>query len=155
MKKNTLPFFVLFVMALFPALILTYAIFNPEGMSYFHSVLMPLLKSTSKGGNVSLKHISSVQAFVGVCLLIGVVFYSKQVKNFVGSSGLLLSIAFFGTFYWMLIEQKFLSSARLSAHIILILVSLFLALSVAWPRRNKPSEQKEESSSKPPEMPQP
>ena len=150
MKKNALPFPAVFAMGLFPALILTYALFNPEGMSYFQSVLKPVWKIVTKTGPGSLKQFGSVQAFVGVCLAIGVVYYSNQVMNYVGVSGLFLSMAFFGTFYWMLIEQKILASERLSAHIILILVSLFLALSVAWPRRPKAEEPPPESPSEPP-----
>lgn len=144
MKNQDFPFPALFAMGFFPALLLAYAMFNPEGMSYFQSVLKPAWAILSSNKPEGWKQFNSIQAFVGVCLLIGIVFYSKQVVNFVGSTGLFLSIAFFGTFYWMLIEQKLLPSERLSAHIILILVSLFLGMSVAWPRRAKPEEPKDE-----------
>ncbi|TNE51170.1 MAG: hypothetical protein EP343_03525 [Deltaproteobacteria bacterium] len=137
MKNRSLPMSALFALGFFPALLLMYAIFNPEGMSYFQNVLKPLWKLAAAGKLKISVHLNSVQAFVGVCLAIGVVFFTKQVIRFVGVAGLLLAIAFFGTFYWMLMEQKLLPSERVSAHLILLLVSVFLGVSVAWPVRSQ------------------
>lgn len=136
MKNRTFPPPALFAMGFFPALLLMYAIFNPEGMSYFQNVLKPLWKLAAAEKLKLSEHLNSVQAFVGVCLAIGVVFYAKQVVRFVGTTGFLLAMAFFGTFYWMLMEQKLLPSERVSAHLILLLVSIFLGVSVAWPARS-------------------
>ena len=135
MTKDSIPLFGIFLLGLLPALLLTYALFNPEGTSYFQSVVAPVWKALRLGTPKPYASVNSVSAFIGVCLLIGIVFYAKQVANFVGVLGLVLSIAFFSTFYWMLIEQKLLPSERISAHVQLILISLFLATSVTWPRR--------------------
>jgi len=141
-----------FGLALFPALLMVYAIYNPEGVSYYHKVLLPLSKNISKNPSKPFVTLRAIHAFVGVCLMIGILFYFRQVVAFVGATGAMLSVAFFGTFHWVLIEEQVLSSPRLSSHLILVLIALFVSVSTAWPKK-RPQNQEQQAA--PPSVPPP
>lgn len=80
------------------ALVVVFSTYNPEGVCYYHWL-------RQGGGSAPLK------AFVGVVLLIAWVFLLKTARSSLGTLGLLLAAAFFGTLIWLL-----LSFAHVTAH---------------------------------------
>ncbi len=80
------------------ALVVVFATYNPEGFSYYHWL-------RAGGGQAPLK------AFSGVVLLIAWAFLLKAATSSLGTLGLVLAAAFFGTLLWLV-----LSFAHVSAH---------------------------------------
>lgn len=94
------------------ALLVVFGTYNPEGVSYYHWL-------RHGGGPLPLK------AFTGVVLLIAWVLLLRTAKSSLGTLGLLLSAALFGTLTWVV-----MSFANLEAHggrAITYLVGLALA----------------------------
>ena len=73
-------FFVRFVCAL----IVVFATYNPEGLSYYHWAVE------------RLSEFSVLKAFIGVILLVGWIILIRATLGSLGTIGILLSIAFFG-----------------------------------------------------------
>lgn len=106
----------------FVALVLVFATYNPEGVSYFH------------WGIMEFKAITALKAFLGVVLLIGWVIFIRATINSLGLIGLVLAIGFFGTLLWIIVDWGWvpLDSVKLLSYIVLIMASAILATGMSW-----------------------
>ncbi len=98
------------------------ATYNPEGQSYYHWV---------KG---NLTSPSALMAFVGVILIIGYTVFLRATMRSLGSWGILLAFAFFGTLLWLLIEQNIVpaNSKRAISYIIMLILAGIMSIGMSW-----------------------
>ena len=108
------------------ALVLVYATFNPEGVSYYHWAVQPLVRGTA--GFTALK------AVAGIVLLIGWLVFVQAARRSLGLKGVLLTLALFAAIVWLLAEWRILSlgTTRAVGHVALVVVALLLAVGMSW-----------------------
>ncbi len=111
-------FFVRFVCAL----IVVFATYNPEGLSYYHWAVE------------RLSEFSVLKAFIGVILLVGWIILIRATLGSLGTIGILLSIAFFGLAIWLIIDVLGLSAdnAHVISYIIQLMLAGVLSIGVSW-----------------------
>ena len=104
------------------AIIMVFASYNPEGVSYYHWV------------SGSLADFSVLKAFIGVILLIGWIILIRATIGSLGAIGILLAAAFFGLAIWLVIDVLGLStdSFRVISYIIEIMLASVLSIGVSW-----------------------
>jgi hypothetical protein len=110
------------------ALILVYATYNPEGVSFYHWVLGPVVTGAPATGSMPLKFLA------GVALLSGWVVFLTATRRSIGLVGALLVAALSGGVVWLLLDTG-LASARTSrgvAHIVLLCLGLVLGAGMSW-----------------------
>jgi hypothetical protein len=105
------------------ALAVIFGTYNPEGVSYYHWL-------RQGGGSLPLK------AFVGVVLLIAWVLLLKTARSSLGTLGLVLAAALFGTATWVV-----MSFAHLEAHgwqaityVVGVALAAVLSVGLGWSR---------------------
>lgn len=110
------------------ALLLVYATFNPEGISFFHWTVVPLMRGEGIGSVGPLKVVG------GILLLIGWLVFLQATRRSLGILGALLVFALGGAIVWLLIDWHVVAptSARTITHVVLIIVSLVLAIGLSW-----------------------
>lgn len=108
------------------AAILVFATFNPEGYSYYHWAIAPLVR-----GDVAF---DPLKFLAGVVLLAGWVVFLQATRRSIGPLGALLVAAITGGVIWFLIERRLMtaSSGRGMAHVILIVLSIILGVGMSW-----------------------
>ena len=111
-------FFVRFVCAL----VVVFATYNPEGLSYYHWAVE------------RLSEFSVLKAFIGVILLVGWIILIRATLGSLGTIGILLAIAFFGLAIWLIIDVLGLSAdnARVISYIIQLMLAGVLSIGVSW-----------------------
>lgn len=116
------------LMRFIAALVLVYATFNPEGISYFHWVFEPLRTGVATGGPMALKFLA------GIVLLIGWAVFVQATRRSLGIGGVLLVAAVGGGLIWLLIELKLMSatSSKAIGHIALVVAAIILAAGMSW-----------------------
>jgi hypothetical protein len=104
------------------AIVVVFATYNPEGVSYFHWV------------NDELPAFSVVKAFIGVVLLIGWIILIRATLGSIGFLGILLAAAFFGLAIWLIVDVFGLSTdnVRVISYIIGIMLASVLSVGVSW-----------------------
>ncbi len=104
------------------AVILVFATYNPEGVSYYHWAL------------ASLPDFSVFKAFIGVIILIGWIILIRATLGSLGYIGITLAAAFFGLAIWLVADVLGLSADnfRVISYIILILLASVLSIGVSW-----------------------
>ena len=104
------------------ALILVYATFNPEGVSYYHWAIQPLVRGAI--GFTALK------AVAGIVLLIGWLVFVQAAQRSLGIKGVLVTLALFVAIVWLLAEWRVLSLGNMRAvgHVVLVVIALLLAV---------------------------
>lgn len=104
------------------ALILVFATYNPEKISYFHWGLMEIQSFTP------------LKAFVGVLLIIGWVIFIRATIHSLGFIGLTLAVAFFATLLWLVVDWGWVpvGSVKLISYIVLIMASAILTTGMSW-----------------------
>lgn len=104
------------------AIIVVFATYNPEGVSYYHWVYE------------ALPDFSVLKAFVGVILLIGWIILFRATIGSLGFIGILLAAAFFGLAIWLIIDVLGLSTdnLRVISYIIGIMLASVLSVGVSW-----------------------
>jgi hypothetical protein len=105
------------------ALLVVFATYNPEGVSYYHWL-------REGGGATPLK------AFLGVVLLIAWVFLLKTARNTLGTLGLILTAAFFGTLIWLILSFAHVSvhGSRAITYIVGVALAGVLSVGLGWAR---------------------
>jgi hypothetical protein len=105
------------------ALVVVFATYNPEGMSYYHWV-------REGGGSLPLK------AFAGIVLLIAWIFLLKSAQSSLGMLGVALSAAFFGTLLWLIMSFAHVSAqgSRTLTYLVEIGVAGVLSVGLIWSR---------------------
>lgn len=111
-----------FLLRLVAALGLILGTFNPDGWSYYHWVVE------------SGRPFGALQAFVGVALLVGWVFFLKSTYESLGILGTLLAAAFFGTLLWLLASRGIFTpqSPKGLTYLVLIGLAFVLATGMTW-----------------------
>jgi len=105
------------------ALLVVFGTYNPEGVSYFHWL-------RRGGGSLPLK------AFVGVVLLIAWVLLLKTARSSLGTIGLVLAAAFFGTLTWVVMSFAHLEahSGRAVTYVVGVALAAVLSIGFGWAR---------------------
>lgn len=102
---------------------LVYASYNPSGISYYHWM----------SSQVSSQY-AVLAIFIGVILLIGWVVFLRATFRSLGMVGLLLTAAFFGSFFWLIIDWGWVSrdDETVINYILLALLSGILTVGMTW-----------------------
>lgn len=110
------------------ALVLVFATYNPERVSYFHWALAPLRTGEPTGGPASLKFLA------GLALLGGWGIFLNATRRSIGLGGALLVLALSGGLVWLLIDFGIVSatSARGITYVVLVCTALLLAVGMSW-----------------------
>jgi hypothetical protein len=110
------------------ALLLVYATFNPEGHSFFHWAVMPMLIGGSTASLVPLKVV------VGLILLMAWLAFLHATRRSLGILRAVLLLAITGEVVLLVIDQHLVSPSgtRGTTHVALVIVSLALALGLSW-----------------------
>ena len=106
-----------FLVRLVAAVVLLFATYNPEGLSYFHWM-------ANDGW-----HLTPLKAFVGVTLIAAWVFLLRATLESLGALGTLLAAAFFGTLIWLVVSWTHLEPRTSKGLTYLILLGLAGVLS--------------------------
>jgi hypothetical protein len=112
------------------ALLLVYGTFNPEGYSFYHWALGPMIQGQMDAARAQLP----VKLLVGLTLLGVWVFLVQTTRRAIGWKGSLLILAIIGTLVWALIDWHILDpkSSRAIAHLVLIGLAIVLGLGMSW-----------------------
>ena len=104
------------------AVILVFATYNPEGVSYYHWV------------SEALPDFTVIKAFVGVIILIGWIILIRATLGSLGFIGILLAAAFFGLAIWLIVDVLGLSTdnVRVISYIVGIMLASVLSIGVSW-----------------------
>ncbi len=104
------------------SVILVFATYNPEGVSYYHWALE------------SLPEFSVLKAFIGVVILIGWIILIRATLGSLGLIGIILASAFFGLAIWLIVDVMGLSTdnVRVLSYIVLTLLASVLSIGVSW-----------------------
>jgi len=111
-----------FIVRFIFAIIVVFATYNPEGVSYYH------------WATEGLAEFSVVKAFIGVILLIGWVILIRATLGSLGAIGIILTAAFFGLAIWLVIDVLGLSTDnfKMISYIIEIMLASVLSIGVSW-----------------------
>jgi hypothetical protein len=95
--------------------------FNPSGHSVYHWLI---------GAQASL----AAKAFIGVLMLIGWVACMRTAFVALGTLGLVLGVALFGTAVWFLVDAGVLSLSGVSSlsWVVLVVLGLLLGVGLSW-----------------------
>ena len=110
------------------AIIVVFGTYNPEGYSYYHWALGPLL-GTAEGSGFSI-----FKAFVGVVLLIGWAILIRATSRSLGVIGITLATLFFALLIWLIIDLGGLDtgSLRVISYITQVVIIGVLSIGVSW-----------------------
>ena len=128
MKKVILVAIVLRVLA---SLVLAFVTWNPDGWSYYHWTIEPLLQRA--GGFTALKFLA------GTLLIAAWVVFLQATRRSIGLGGAVLVAAVFGGVVWLLISSGVVSanSGRGVARVVLLGLGLILAVGISWSHVNR------------------
>lgn len=115
------------------ALVLVHATYNPEGWSFYHWALEPLVSGAQTAGPAAVKFLA------GVVLLAGWVIFLQATRRSIGIAGSALVIALAAGVIWLLLSWHVVTarSARSVQHIVLVVLSLVLAVGMSWSHINR------------------
>ena len=110
------------------ALLLVVATYNPEGKSYYHWAISPLLDGSHTAGPPSVKFLA------GLALVAGWAVFLNATRRSIGILGAALVLAISGGLVWMLMDFGIVSarSARGITYIVMICTALMLAVGMSW-----------------------
>ena len=110
------------------ALVLVFATYNPEGVSFYHWVISPLLGHTASTGPASLKFLC------GLALLTGWVVFLSATRRSIGITGAVLVLSISGGLVWLMVDVGVVSahSARGMTYVVLLCTALLLAVGMSW-----------------------
>ena len=115
-----------FVIRILAALVLVFATYNAEGVSYYHWAIAPL--GSDAGSFNALKFLA------GIVLLVGWVVFLQAARRSIGLLGAVLVTAVCGGVIWLLIDLDLMraTSARGITRVALILIAIVLAVGMSW-----------------------
>jgi hypothetical protein len=112
------------------ALVLVHVTYNPEGWSFYHWAIEPLVDSAKAPtpGPAALKFLA------GVVLVAGWVVFVQATRRSLGMLGAILVMALAGGAIWLLLSLNLAtaSSGRSLQRIALIVLSLVLGVGMSW-----------------------
>jgi hypothetical protein len=109
------------------ALLLVFATWNPDGMSYWHWAIQPVSAS-------GLSSLGPLKVLAGIVLLIGWFIALKATRQSLGVVGAVLTVALVGCIIWLLIDWHVVSarSSRGIARLVLFVVGVMLGVGLSW-----------------------
>jgi hypothetical protein len=115
------------------ALLLVFATYNPEGRSYYHWAIAPLIDGSTSAGPLSVKFLA------GLALAAAWVVFLSATRRSLGIGGALLVLAISGGLVWMLMDFGVVSanSARAVTYVVEICTALMLAVGMSWSLMSK------------------
>ena len=110
------------------ALLLVFATYNPEGVSFYHWAIAPLLGHAPSTGSAPLKFLT------GVGLLSGWVVFLNATRRSIGIGGSVLVLAIAGGLVWLLVDTGMVSarSARGITYVVEVCTAVLLAVGMSW-----------------------
>ena len=110
------------------ALALVYGTYNPEGVSYFHWAIYPLMGGPPTSGLLPLKFL------VGLLIAAGWAVYLNATRRSLGLPGALLFVAIIGGVIWLLVDLDVVhvSSSRGIQHAVLFALAILLSAGMSW-----------------------
>lgn len=110
------------------ALVLVFVTYNPDGYSYFHWTIAPLIDGTTTAGHASVKFLA------GIALVAGWIVFLNATRRSIGLGGAALVLAISGGLVWILLDFGIVSarSARGISYVVLICTALLLAVGMNW-----------------------
>jgi hypothetical protein len=110
------------------ALALVFATYNPEGKSFYHWAVSPLINGEPMAGPASVKFLA------GLALAAGWVVFLTATRRSIGIGGSVLVLAISGGLVWLLLDFGLVSagSARGITYIVMICTALLLAVGMSW-----------------------
>lgn len=110
------------------ALALVYGTYNPEGISFFHWAVRPVVRGEG------IASLGAGKVVVGLLLLIGWLVFLKATRRSLGIAGAVLVLALGAALIWLLVEQGVLApqGTRAIVHLALVVLSLVLAVGLSW-----------------------
>lgn len=114
------------VLRIVAAAILVFATYNPEGVSYYHWAIAPLLQDVGS--------FDAVKFLAGTVLVAGWVVYVQATRRSLGLMGALLVTAICVGVIWLLISRNFMSasSGKGVSRLVLAAVSIVLGIGMSW-----------------------
>jgi hypothetical protein len=118
---------------LLAALVLVFATYNPEGYSFYHWAIAPLLGQNTSTGPASVKFL------LGILLLGAWGVFLNATRRSIGMGGAALVIAISGALVWILLDFGIVSagSARGISYVVLFCLSVLLAVGMSWSHLSK------------------
>lgn len=110
------------------ALVLVFVTYNPEGYSFYHWAVEPLINGTPSAG------LASVKFLTGIALIAGWIVFLNATRRSIGLGGSALVLAVSGGLVWILMDFGIVSarSARGITYVVLICTGLLLAVGMSW-----------------------
>lgn len=111
-----------FGIRLLGALIVVFATYNPEGISYFH------------WGMRDFFPIDPLRIVVGIILLIAWIIFIRATMRSLGGVGLILTAALCAALLWLLIDWGIVpgGSVKVISYAVLLIIALILAVGMSW-----------------------
>ncbi len=131
MAKESFTWRVLFA-RLLAALVLVYATYNPEGISFYHCTFQP--QPGESGVAAYLHSFTPLKAIAALLLIAGWAVFLQATRRSLGAGGALLVLGLFACTIWAMIYYGAISphSSKAIAHLILIAISIVLAIGLSW-----------------------
>lgn len=110
------------------ALVLVFLTYNPDGVSYYHWVIAPLLGHAPSSGSAPLKFLA------GLALVTGWVVFLTATRRSIGLGGSVLVLAIAGGLVWLLVDSGLVSahSSRGITYVVEICTVVLLAVGMSW-----------------------
>ncbi len=110
------------------ALVLVFVTYNPEGVSFYHWAIAPLVNGTPASGHLSVRFLA------GIALIAGWVVFLTATRRSIGLGGSALVLAISGALVWILLDFGIVSakSGRGLTYVVLICTVLLLAVGMSW-----------------------
>lgn len=103
------------------ALGLVFATWNPSGWSFVHWLI------------ITLPQVTAPLVFAGVVLVIGWFLFLHATLESLGLLGIILALAFFGSFTWLVFDLGGLSvGTSILSYVVLVVVAAILAVGMSW-----------------------
>ena len=104
------------------ALALVLLTFNPTGHSYYHWLVD------------GFPSIQPLEAVIGILLVIGWVVFVRSTLAAIGTLGLVLMLALFGSIVWWVVSRGWLDVSNRSAMawVVLVILGLVLGFGMSW-----------------------
>jgi hypothetical protein len=108
------------------ALLLVFATYNAEGVSYYHWALAPLRENASS--------LNAVKFLAGIVLVVGWVVFLQATRRSIGLMGALLVTAVCAGVIWLLIDYNIVSASSRTGitRVVLFAIAVVLAVGMSW-----------------------
>jgi len=108
------------------AVVVVFATYNPEGLSFFHWV--------RDHGPGAPSQVLALMALVGILIIIGWVIFIRATYRSLGPFGTILAVAFFGALIWLLMSVLPIpkDNIKLAAYLVQFGLAGVLSAGLSW-----------------------